>query len=122
MSDDAGAAGFRGGGVSVVWGPDRPSRLAAPLPLPSRLDWPPVGGGGDAGAVSEQVRELRRATDRHMAVGWVGLAMFLWILVGRRVWLGEYAVAALYATPLLLVSYAAVGMGRRLFAKWGRGR
>ncbi len=62
----------------------------------------------------------RRATDRYLAAGFVGLALLVWIVVGRRLVLGEYAVALLYGVPAVLVTYAAVGMVILLRRRWGR--
>ncbi len=62
----------------------------------------------------------RRATDRYLAAGFVGLALLVWIVVGRRLLLGEWAVALLYGVPGVLVTYAAAGMVILLRRRWGR--
>lgn len=63
---------------------------------------------------------MRRATDRYLAAGFVGLALLVWIVVARRLWVGEYVAALLYGVPGVLVTYAAVGMVILLRRRWGR--
>ncbi len=66
------------------------------------------------------VFKLRRATDRYMAVGFVAVALFMWVLVLRVAWRADWSTVAFYAAPTLLMSYAAAGMTRLLFRHWER--
>lgn len=64
-----------------------------------------------------QVR-FRRATDRHITVGYVAVAVFMWIAVVRRTLEGDGAGAIIYAVPAAGMTWAAVGMARQALKHW----